>query len=356
MNIAVCLDGTWNEPHTHTNVAQIASRVAPADGDGVRQETLYSGGVGTAMGQRLRGGLFGHGLNGKIEEAYADIARVYTGPTDRIYLFGYSRGAFTARSLAGMIARCGIIPDRHLPASRVFARYREGVARPGLNEMQRGESAPRDDEDRLMLERSTLARIRFVGVFDTVGALGIPGGLLRPLTRGRYEFHDTKLSGLVDVARHAVAIDEQRPHFVATLWDGVPRPVEGHSTSCVQRWFAGSHGNVGGGGTPRPETDNPLSSLAREWICDEARAAGLAIRPDPVPGDAWRGPIRDSYAAFGGGVFYRIAVWRKRHLRPIGRTAAGEALAEPVVRRNREMTYHPGNPGFDDALSRAADG
>jgi uncharacterized protein (DUF2235 family) len=354
MNIAVFLDGTWNEPHTNTNVAQLHRRVEAVDAGGAAQATVYSGGVGVAMGQRLRGGLFGHGLNEKIEEAYAEIARSYSGPDDRLFLVGYSRGAFSARSLAGMIARCGIIRAEHLPAGRVFARYRRGMASPGLNEMQRGEAAPRDEEDRLVLERSALARIRFVGVFDTVGSLGIPGGLLRPLMRGRYEFHDTKLSGLVDHARHAVAIDEQRPHFVATLWDGVPRPVPGTTTTCVQRWFAGSHGNVGGGGTERPETDNPLSALAREWIADEARAAGLAIRPDPGPDDAWRGPVRDSYATFGKGLFYRVAVWRARHLRPIGRTTAGEELAPSVVARwDGDPGYRPANPGLADALDRA---
>jgi uncharacterized protein (DUF2235 family) len=355
VNIAVFLDGTWNEPHTNTNVIQLSERTQPADSGGTRQVVVYRAGVGSKRGERLRGGLFGYGLNEQIEEAYAAIAAAYTAPGDRLYLIGYSRGAFSARSLAGMIARCGIIRDEDLPVERVFKRYRRGKASPGLNEMQRGESAPQDEEDRLVLERSTLARIRFIGVFDTVGSLGIPGGLFRPLVRRRYEFHDTKLSGLVDHARHAVAIDEQRPHFEATLWDGVPKPIPGHTTTVVQRWFAGSHGNVGGGGTNLPETDNPLSTIAREWLCDEAREAGLEIVPDPYPGQAWRGPLNDSYAAFGKGLFYKVVRWRKRLYRTIDTTVNGQELAPAAARRYRELPdYRPRmNPGFDDALARA---
>jgi uncharacterized protein (DUF2235 family) len=355
VNIAVFLDGTWNEPRTNTNVIQLKERAEGADARGARQRIVYRSGVGVKMGEHLRGGLFGYGLNEQIERAYAEIAGAYTGADDQIFLIGYSRGAFSARSLAGMIARCGVLKAEHLSAERLFARYRRGRASPGLNEMQRGESTAATDEDRLVLEHSTLARIRFIGVFDTVGSLGIPGGLFRPLMRRRYQFHDTKLSGLVDHARHAVAVDEQRPHFEAALWDGVPKPIEGHETTVVQRWFAGSHGNVGGGGSLRPETTNPLSAIAREWIADEAREAGLAIRPDPYPDDAWSGLVGDSYAAFGRGWFYRVVRWRKRLYRPIDTRIDGQELAPSVVRRYREIPgYRPRmNAGFEDAFGRA---
>lgn len=348
MNIAAFLDGTWNDAYANTNVAQIEARVSELDASGSPQAKVYRPGVGVKRGQRWRGGLAGYGLNDAIERAYADIARLYRGPSDRIYLFGYSRGAFTARSLAGMIARCGIIDAGHMPARQVFRRYRRAQASPGLNEMQQGQAAVRTQEDRLVLERSTLARIRFIGVFDTVGSLGIPGGLARPFNQRRYEFHDTKLSGLVDHARHVVAIDEQRPHYVATLWDGVPRPLPGHETTCVQLWFAGAHANVGGGGTPSPETDNPLSAVTREWMVDEALAAGLALEADPIPTDAWRGAISDSYANFGKGWFYRVVFWRERHLRPLGRTNAGEGVAASVRLRVEQLSYDPKNPGFAD--------
>ena len=196
-----------------------------------------------------------------------------------------------------MIAKCGIIRETDLPATAVFARYRDTKA-PGLREMRAGEQPARTDEDHLVLARSRLVRIRFIGVFDTVGSLGIPGGIGRLVNRRRYEFHDTRLSGLVDLACHAVAIDEHRKQFEPTLWTSVPIPVPQHPTRVEQRWFVGEHANVGGGGRQSPAVHNPLSVIAREWIVDRAVEAGLAVEPPPVPltGDEWSGRISDFQA------------------------------------------------------------
>ena len=257
MNIAVLLDGTWSDANTHTNIAQIDARV-PRRVGGVAQEVRYLEGVGTGRFDRLRGGILGMGLDDDIREAYSFIAAHHRSDDDRIHLIGYSRGAFAARSLAGMIAKCGILREADLPAKAVFARYRDTKA-PGLREMQEGEKPARTAEDELVLARSRLVRIRFIGVFDTVGSLGIPGGIGRLINRRRYEFHDTRLSGLVDLACHAVAIDEHRKQFAPTLWTSVPIPMPQHPTRVEQRWFVGEHANVGGGGTMAPEADNPLS-------------------------------------------------------------------------------------------------
>jgi uncharacterized protein (DUF2235 family) len=216
VNIAVFLDGTWSDANDGTNVAQICARV-PNGGTGVVQELHYVRGVGTGAFDRLQGGILGMGLDDNIRQAYSFIAARHHSDDDRIHLFGYSRGAFAARSLAGMIAKCGIIGEQDLPAKAVFARYRDTNA-PGLREMQEGEEPARTAEDELVLARSRLVRIRFIGVFDTVGSLGIPGGIGRWLSRRRYEFHDTRLSGLVDLACHAVAVDEHRKQFAPTLW------------------------------------------------------------------------------------------------------------------------------------------
>ena len=355
MNIAVFLDGTWSDPLTNTNVVQLKERAEPADAEGARQEVIYRPGVGTKRAEHLRGGLFGHGLNTQIEESYAELARAYTGAEDRFFLFGFSRGAFSARSLAGMIARCGIIRDEHLSAEKVFARYRRGQGSPGLNEMQRGEAQPRDDEDRLVLERSTLARIRFIGVFDTVGSLGIPGGLFRPLVAGRYAFHDTKLSGLVDHARHAVAVEQQRPPL--------RRPSGTASRSRLKdtrrRWCsAGSRGVTATSAPEAPASPRrrTRSQRSRESGCATRRGT-LASRYARTPTQtAWRGPISDSYASFGKGWFYKVVRWRKRLYRPIDTTVNGQEFALSVVQRYREIPdYRPRkNPGFDDAFARAS--
>ncbi|MGY1603977.1 DUF2235 domain-containing protein [Geodermatophilus sp. SYSU D00815] len=343
MNIVVLLDGTWSDANTHTNIAQLDARVPRRVGAAV-QEVCYVEGVGTGPFDRLRGGILGAGLDDDIRQAYGFIAARHRSD-DRIHLLGYSRGAFAARSLAGMIAKCGLVDEADLPATAVFERYRDTDA-PGLREMQEGEKPARTAEDVLVLARSRLVRIRFIGVFDTVGALGIPGGIGRLLNRRRYAFHDTRLSGLVDVACHAVAVDEHRKQFAPTLWTSVPIPIPQHPTRVEQRWFVGEHANVGGGGTATPAVDNPLSVLAREWIADRAVAAGLVVEPPPVPltGKEWAGRIHDFYGSFLGRLA-RLVPGTKPYLRPV-RTTIGEALDGSVVRRWREgkPPYRPRNP------------
>ncbi len=344
MNIAVLLDGTWSDANTDTNIAQIDARL-PRHVGGVAQQVHYIEGVGTGPLDRLQGGLLGAGLDDDIREAYSFIEAHHHSDDDRIHLIGYSRGAFAARSLAGMIAKCGMIAETDLPTEAVFARYRDTTA-PGLREMQAGEIPARAAEDELVLARSRLVRIRFIGVFDTVGSLGIPGGIGRVLNRRRYQFHNTCLSGLVDVACHAVAIDEHRKQFAPTLWTSVPIPVPDHPTRVEQRWFVGDHRNVGGGGTAAPAVDNPLSLLTREWIVDRAVEAGLVVEPPPVPltGEEWAGHIDDFYASFLGRLA-RLVPGIRPYLRPV-RTTIGEVLDGSVLRRWRDgrPPYRPRNP------------
>jgi uncharacterized protein (DUF2235 family) len=346
ITIPVLLDGTWSDTNTNTNVAQISRRV-PRDAAGLVQERCYLEGVGTGPLERIWGGLFGSGLEKVIREAYRHITEHHRSDEDHIYLIGYSRGAFTARSLAGMIAKCGLLDPDEMSPEKVFERYRDTKA-PGLREMQTGELPVRTAEDRLVLERSRLVRIRFIGVFDTVGSLGIPAGFGRFLTRRRYEFHDTNLSGLVDVACHAVAVDEHRRQFRPTLWTDVPKPVPGHRTEVEQRWFVGAHGNIGGGGTSEPAEDNPLSLLAREWIVGRAVAAGLVVDPPDTPlrGTEWNGPIHDFQKTVLGRLT-RLWPWNEPLLRPVRRTVA-ETLDGGVLRRwdEADPPYRPRNPGL----------
>lgn len=350
MRIAIFLDGTWSDQDRGTNIAQIASRAENIPGG---QIARYVEGVGTGPWQRLRGGVFARGLDEKIVEGYRIIAEQYQ-DGDEIFLFGYSRGAFTARSLAGMIAKCGIVPPDVLPADRVFARYRDTRA-PGLRELQTRELLPRTGggrvEDELVLRRSTLVRIRFIGVFDTVGSLGIPGTIGK-LFAGRYAFHDTRLSGLVDHARHAIALDERRASFEPTLWTSVPIPVPGpgRSTTVEQRWFVGSHGNVGGG-EPPPGRENLLSTITREWIVGEARAAGLAITPDPPPAAAHLGMIAPSHRGFPFGLLNAVVPSQKDLPRKVRMTSLNETLDDSVLRRwEADVAYRdrdrPPDPGL----------
>ena len=347
-NLAAFLDGTWSDSNAHTNVVQICDRVPEVAPGGLRQEKCYVRGVGTGVSDRLLGGAFGVGLDDNIKKAYAFLAQRWTSDDDRIHLIGYSRGAFTARSLAGMIAKCGLISADVLSTDAAFARYRDTSA-PGLRELQAGEQRPRNAQDEAVLTHSQLVRIRFLGVFDTVGALGIPGGLGRWFNRRRYEFHDTNLSGLVDVACHAVAVDEHRGLFVPTMWTSVPRPVPDHPTRVEQRWFVGGHTNIGGGGTAQPQRDNPLSVLTREWIVRRAVEAGLVVDPPrPAPtGDEWQGRI-DDWSTTLLGRLAGLLPFNRRLLRPV-REATEETLDDGVLRRwgTGRPPYEPRNPHLE---------
>jgi uncharacterized protein (DUF2235 family) len=327
--IVVLFDGTWSDSDSGTNVAALAARLPRMPGT---QEVLYVDGVGATRWERLRGGVLGHGVDQRIREGYAFVARHHRSDDDEIYLLGYSRGAFTARSLAGMIAKCGVVAGgAGLDDRTLFAHYRDHDA-PGLRELLAGDAEPRTAVERGLLARSRVARIRFIGVFETVGSLGVPGAVGALFAR-RYAFHDTNLSGLVDHARHAVALDERRASFVPTLWTAIPVPVPGPepSTTVEQRWFVGSHGNVGGGNLP--SGDNRLSAISREWMAGEARAAGLPIEVEDVPGGAHRGAVEDSHAGGFFGAVGALVPGQRPRPRPVRATNLGETLDPSVLDR-----------------------
>lgn len=268
--LVLCLDGTWNradQQENHepcpTNVLQVAVRAAKRDGD-VVQVIYYDQGVGTGNAlDRISGGAFGEGMEDNIHDAYRFLLANYEAG-DQIFLFGFSRGAFTARSVAGMIRKCGIL--------------RRGAVRQYLNALAlyRGEQRPADPgptefrKCHSILGEETIP-IHFMGVWDTVGALGIPLRGLRWLTRRRHQFHDVELSSAVRRAYHALAIDEHRTPFKPTLWS--EQPKEGQEVE--QTWFCGAHSDVGGGYAARG-----LSNVALAWMMGKARDAGLALEPE----------------------------------------------------------------------------
>jgi len=274
--IVVCCDGTWNTADqteggkpTPTNVVRLYNAVADADEQNVAQKKYYHPGVGTDPGlwNKLAGGGLGKGLDRNIMSGYRFLTDNYaTG--DEIYLFGFSRGAYTARSLAGMIGRCGILDTAGSPESEIWSRietiFVEGYRkrRPYKEDGWLFHSPPAGSES---------VPIRFLGVWDTVGALGVPDDLaiLNLLDKTHdYTFHDTELSDSILTARHAVAIDEQRASFQPTLWT----KVEGRDVE--QLWFPGVHSDVGGG-----YAETELSDGALKWMIDEASGRGAAKGP-----------------------------------------------------------------------------
>ncbi|GAA2724996.1 DUF2235 domain-containing protein [Actinocorallia aurantiaca] len=271
--LIVCCDGTWNTADQMvagrlcpTNVTKLALSVAPVDSAGVEQRTYYRSGVGTSRWERLRGGVFGFGLSHNVFDAYRFLIDNYE-PGDELFFFGFSRGAFTARSLAGLVRNSGVL--RRENAGRLdeaWALYRDRVEKPsGMASTLFRNSYSHEP------------RIRFLGMFDTVGTRGIPPlgpRLLRPVVERinhRWEFHDTTLSSRVDGAFHALALDERRSVFEPTLWHRQP---DAGDQELKQVWFAGVHCDVGGG-----YCDTSLSDLTLLWMADQACRYGLQFLP-----------------------------------------------------------------------------
>jgi uncharacterized protein (DUF2235 family) len=308
--LVVCCDGTWNtadqSKNGHpcpTNVTRLHRSVASIDARGVAQSTYYHPGVGTSRWEHFSGGAFGVGLSTNVLDAYRYLIANYE-PGDDLYFFGFSRGAFTARSIVGLVRNCGILrPDNIDRLKEAYALYRSKEHEPSGETSARFRTAYSHSPD-----------IRFIGVWDTVGALGIPAlgpGFLHRLTNRinrRWGFHDTELSSHVRAAFHAVAIDEQRSAFKPTLWQKQSTAAE---QIVEQVWFAGVHCNVGGG-----LSDTSLADLALLWMVQKAQEHGLAFRPDAfssglfsVAPDPLRFPDRSRVG------FYRLArAWD----RPIG--------------------------------------
>jgi len=318
--IVICCDGTWNDPETRrvTNVVRMARAVRPVARDGAAQVVFYDWGIGTGgRFDRISGGAFGRGLDRHIQDVYRFLVHNYA-RHDQIFLIGFSRGAYTARSTAGFIRNCGILKKKY--ASMIPEAY----------ELYRSKSRPASAlSTRFRREHSRESRIKLLGVWDTVGALGVPLRMFKRFNASRYNFHDTKLSRSVEHAYHALAIDEKRKPFKPTLW--ATRP----STRQVaeQAWFAGVHSDIGGA---YPETG--LANVAFRWMADKVQHCGLDLAQDyirqfkPDPGGRLHNSMTPLYRAMG------------RYLRPIGKQRTGrEALHPSVLKRRDALRYRPEN-------------
>ncbi len=356
-------DGTWMNVINETNVYLLAKNILSQDRNGKRQKFFYSPGVGTSLLSRIPGGVAGVGLNGNLLEGYEWLCQNYD-DGDEIWIFGFSRGAYTARSLSGMIRKSGLLyitNQSTLDAALKNYRYRTEPRSPTSllpSDQVVGQSAHAQDPASAFRRRfSREVEIDFLGVWDTVGALGIPGGGW--VNRG-LQWHDTQLSGIVKRAYHAMAIDEHREIFSSTPWVLSPSASStsnyGQPTKygqledgriVEQRWFVGSHGDIGGGCE-----DSELSKIPLAWMETQAINAGLALRTAPnVPANAFMGAIYPSFERFGNGLYRRF-----RNLRWVGKgpyhrsiitdptkTQVVHPCLDPSVldRWNSDPTYRP---------------
>ena len=265
--VIICADGTWNEPESKskdsgrpqpTNVLKVARAVLPQSADGIIQVVYYHEGVGT-LGKldKWTGGAFGRGMEKNIRSLYRFLVYNYE-PSDELYFFGFSRGAFTVRTLVGFMKAVGLLnKDDEYYTPEMYNLYQSSTQE-GSKEWQAAfENVKRP---------RPCPPIHFVGVWDTVGALGPPGLLGQLLNRNKYKYHDIDLHPTVLHAYHALAIDERRKPFAPSLWK---RPV-GWTGTLEQVWFAGVHSNVGGGYHP-----DGLANEALHWMVEKAEGLGL---------------------------------------------------------------------------------
>ncbi|MDH3442568.1 MAG: DUF2235 domain-containing protein [Deltaproteobacteria bacterium] len=333
--IVLCFDGTWNKPadenlpaneQVETNVRRFFESVEDMGADGVQQPKWYDEGVGTRWYNRYIGGALGIGLEKNILDGYKFLAQQYE-DGDEVYIIGFSRGAYTARSLVGLIRNCGLVYNKRL-AFRMAVAY--GIYRTRSD----GPDSEAAKSFKSMFAREI--KIKFLGVWDTVGALGIPLEHLEQLNMKFYEFHDTRLSTIVEHAYHAMAIDEHREAFDVCLWNPDTEPAQ----ELEQRWFVGAHCDVGGGYIERE-----LSDITLGWMQDKAAAMGLALTPVVKGAENFRGVFHDSYAEFLRGVY---AKKNARHYRTVGPTKHGhEKIDESVEHRRKEdSSYEPQNDGL----------
>ncbi|OQR93341.1 hypothetical protein ACHHYP_02629 [Achlya hypogyna] len=347
--IGLFLDGTWNEKTSQTNVWNLYMQMADSSFGHVHQVRKYFVGVGTGVGERIIGGLFTYGMTDIIRNAYLWLVEHYNAG-DEIFVFGFSRGAWEVRALLGMIGSVGLMqPNSPLHVTQLWRRFERCNLPPtdpeaalSLHQLAvraAAGSAITDNEDKWMLKHCKEITIAFVGLFDVVSA-------------ERHEFmHKDGADGrLVARVCHAMAIDEHRAAFqVEHCEDNHGDDNNAHRDHALmgfdwteQRWFVGSHCNVGGS-IPFDE----LHRLPLKWIRDCAERAGLAFRHDSELELDGQEHVRHSEQIYNSmSLAFKIVQLGRKHLRPIG--AAGslnETIDASVVERYQDttMNYKPAN-------------
>lgn len=335
--IVFCADGTWNGPgdpagttdidsatpqdpvinDNVTNVVKLFVNLrgqVTAESQALHNETetvcrdaagnvlqvaKYLHGVGDSKNSatKVLGGVFGVGVISRIVRGYTFISRHYE-PGDFIHITGFSRGAYTARALAGMIGKVGLLNKNAYNPNDKDEAYRRGfeawVKAKGMNFEGKGfltnmlttvAMLAEGVLGRVSLKPSDfvpLVRVRSVGVWDTVGSLGVPE-YIKGARRDLFSFVDNKLSPMVDRGFHAMALDEMRRDFPVQRWDSDPRIEE--------VWFIGAHSDVGGG---YPAAECGLSDIALNWMMLKLQSVGVLLA-DPLVHKPGLGPCSQAY-------------------------------------------------------------
>lgn len=349
--IIICSDGTWNSPEEksdgrvcNTNVLKMARAVVPYDKESkIHQVSFYDAGIGSEsvgfIEKKLRGGT-GWGIRKNIADCYRFLAHNYA-KGDELFLFGFSRGAYTVRLLSGLLDHVGILTKQDLDHLPQILDYYRGS--------QKKRNKAKFRAIRELITTNHKPSIDLLGVWDTVGALGIPTPILRKLTRRWVGFSDVHLCKNVARAYQAMAIDECRPPFAPSIWDGGDPKQH-----LEQVWFTGVHSDVGGG-----YRNNDLSLIALDWMTRRAMEAGLklddAYLDSLIPAaESEQRALAAQHDSMNAG--YRALAWWNKKIgrltrtespehRPIGRWLNyGEMVHDSVLTRlQQDDSYRPVN-------------
>jgi len=325
--IIICADGTWNRPEKNlkkdfpTNVLRLARAIKPIADDGVHQQVFYDWGVGSYY-DSVVGGATGRGVHKNIMDDYRYIVQNYSSG-DELYFFGFSRGSYTIRSLCGLINNCGILKRKDASLiQKAFDHYKKSgkaYSPKGVESIKFRNEYSYDSRE-----------IKFVGVWDTVGAMGIPISFLG-LFDDKDEFYDTKMGSNISIARHALAIDEHRKDFEPTIWDNKD------TMDLIQMWFTGAHSDIGGSYKPDKD-DTLLSDNSLTWMLEEANKFGLAIEEhlyDSINNNPYA-TLHNSRRSF-----YRI---KEKYYREINDKKGKVYVHDSVkLRWENDSTYRPKN-------------
>jgi hypothetical protein len=365
--LILLLDGTWNDDEVGgnaTNIVRLRDLIAdsldPLDVAPSRLNTgsstslnhvsprtfanreyivFYERGVGTGPFDRVRGGGFGLGLDRNIRRAYRFLSFHYLAG-DEIFIFGFSRGSYTARSLTGYLGaigllRCDTCTEARERLAWSFYRTPPNDRLPGVWKELEPYMHPRET-----------VRVRCLGLFDTVGAMGVPLQGLWRLNRQQFEFHDVELSSLVDIALHALAIDEHRRPFEPSLWRR--NKFKRTSAKVEQVWFPGVHADIGGGYLTDDQrlraSSRPLDDLALDWMIKRLLKH---VADFPITQTAWLslidnaalGPQHDSRT-------WKYKLWRNA-IRSIGNTPALRPLFDW---RDVSVGYDPRSKSVNESV------
>lgn len=378
-SIVFCADGTWNSPNADDNQDQVpdptnvfklfislegALEVDTLRSADEQEKTLdlagkriqvakYIHGVGDSRNpiRKLMGGAFGAGVISRVVRGYTFISRNFE-PGDEISIVGFSRGAYTARALAGLIASQGLLSTKVMPdketayrrGAEAWYRYRKATKAKSFSLARLAEVAA--DLPAFLSQKSLndkdfvpAGHIRAVAVWDTVGAMGLPRYISQDERADAFKFADLKLSPLVQHGLHAVALDERRVDFSPTPWDA--------AAHVTQMLFPGAHGDVGGG-YPTSNNESGLSDIGLQWMMEQLANIGVrfsSTQAFPINPDALG--VAHHPAAHTPWNFPGIALGPRKfpknllqHPSIATRMAAPKVIADPGT---KAAPYHPSN-------------